>query len=181
MEEHVEKSTVLNLQKKLFYKVNANIVSEINHDQTIITASNISEFDFSNLIFITNSPFSREPFHTIIGIDVFLNTNLFPTPIYGLLEIVKARLEFSDVDAFVTGKIVHNPFQEGFGKLNKTIKEVIKTLASLTDEMPEITDETVMMFQIRYDPAGKEKLITKVSTKVSGGGVVVILKSNGGK
>jgi hypothetical protein len=114
------------------------------------------------LRFITNDPIYKNAYMTISHVDVFLNENLFPTPIYGLDEIVKTRFEFSDLHVFLqkndgqNSGVSHRPFKTGFGKPNSPnglveITDVIKSLAMLTDEVPAINCSTTMKFKIVVD------------------------------
>ena len=144
------KSTILILQDVLFKNTNPNIITTISEDQTTITASNISEFDFSNLSVITNNPGYNSTYFYLTDIKVYLENNLFPTIIYGLYDIVLARISSSDAQAFVDDKKSHQPFINGFQN-GTTIGELIDTLSNLSRATPD-TYGIPKKFVLTFDP-----------------------------
>lgn len=159
-----DNQTILSLQRKLLIKTDPQIVCEIDGHCETLTAVNISEDTFMDLTFITNDPIYKNSHMTMIDVEVFLNGNLFSTPIYGLNEIIKARYEFSDTEAFLqknvgeTNGITHSPFANGFGKNQNlsneeefkimSIRDVVSSLSMLTDELPLIDSSTKITLKV---------------------------------
>jgi hypothetical protein len=68
-------------------------------------------------------------------INVYLDTDIHPTIIYGLNNIVNKRVELSDTQSFVNSQSTNQPFVNGF-KNGITIGELIDTLSSLCTATP---------------------------------------------
>ena len=144
------KSTVLALQSSLYKNTNPAIILSINKEQTVITASNISEADFHSLAFITNNPSFGSSYMYLTDIKVYLDNQLFPTQIFGLYPIVAQQIAGSDTAAFIVGQRSHKPFINGFqGGL--TIGALIDTLASLSASTPDTYGKT-KKFVLVLDP-----------------------------
>jgi len=143
-------STILRIQESLFKRIDPAINTSINNDNTIITASNISEKTFPNLVFITNNPGYQNSYMSLIDIDVYLNNQTLPTEIYGLLPIVQQKIQNSDAEAFIDNKQSHSPFKNGFQN-GINIGTLIDTLSSLSINTPD-TFEIVKKFTLKLDP-----------------------------
>ena len=144
------KSVVLALQQSLYKSTNPAIILSINPEQTIITASNVTEEDFPFLAFITNNPSFGTSYMYLTDIQVYLNNELFPTEIFGLYPIVEEQIAASDTAAFIASQRSHKPFINGFqGGL--TIGGLIDTLSSLSTSTPD-TYGQVKKFVLVLDP-----------------------------
>lgn len=117
-------STLLTLQESLFKRVNPNIITNIIGN--LIIAENITEQDFPNLIFVTNNPtFSNEQL-SLFDIKVYLENNIQPTIIYGLLPIVQQTLYNEESKAYSLKETTYTPFINGFkgGSIGITIDKL---------------------------------------------------------
>jgi len=150
-----EISTILAIQETLFKNVDPNIIVTYSYDGSKIIASNISEATFQNLVLTTNSPAFRNGYFFLEKIDVFLGTSLFPTEIFGLLDIVYKRVALSDSNAYTLGEPTNTPFKNGF-KGGKSIGEVIDTLSTLSRATPD-TLGVVKHFVLTFDPQPTKK------------------------
>lgn len=144
------KSTILILQNVLFKNTDPNIITKISKDQTTITASNISEETFANLRIVTNNPMYSNLHFSLIDIQVYLDDNRFPTPIYGLYNIVLAKIGVSDVEAFVSDNKTHQPFINGF-KDGITIGQLVDILSSLSNTTPDTVGK-IKKYVLVFDP-----------------------------
>ena len=111
-------NTLLTLQESLFKRINPNIITNINGN--LIIAENITEEDFPYLIFVTNNPsFSNEQLR-LTDINVYLENNVQPTMIYGLLPIVQQRLYYDESKAYSLNQTTYTPFINGFKGYSNT-------------------------------------------------------------
>jgi len=145
------KSTILSIQESIFKRIDPKINVSISEDNTIIKAANITEESFALIELVTNNPGFQNSYMSLVDIDVYLNNELLPTQIYGLLPIVQQRIQNSDAEAFIDNKQSHSPFKNGFQN-NITIGQLIDTLSSLSRNTPD-TFEIVKKFTLKFDPA----------------------------
>lgn len=131
-------STLLTLQESEFKRINPNIITNITGN--LIIAENITEQDFPNLIFVTNNPsFSNEQLR-LFDIKVYLENNIQPTIIYGLLPIVEQRLYYEQSIAYSLNKNTYIPFINGFK--GGTIGVTIDKLSNLSLYTPDTNFKT---------------------------------------
>jgi len=152
-------STILSIQSALYKRVDANINTQII-DDTVLIASKISEETFKKLAFITNSPSYRNSYMYLTDIKVYLNNQIEPTEIYGLLPIVQQRMQNSDSEAFIDQNTENYPFINGFQN-GITIGQLVDTLSSLSRNTPD-TFGLVKTFTLFIDPV---EMRTKPSLK----------------
>jgi len=153
-----EDDFVLVSQSKLFKFINPNIATEIvdkdDNSGKLLIARNVSEADIPNLVFITNSP-QYKTYMSFTDILCFLSPNNIPQlnslPIYGLKQNVKARIERSDTEGFISNHTTHKPFAAGFGENGLSIGELIDNLTSLSRDLPD-TYGIPKTFTILLDP-----------------------------
>ena len=131
-------STLLTLQESEFKRINPNIITNITTN--LIIAENITEQDFPNLIFVTNNPsFSNEQL-SLFDIKVYLENNIQPTIIYGLLPIVEQRLYYEQSIAYSLNKNTYTPFINGLK--GGTIGVTIDKLSNLSLYTPDTNFKT---------------------------------------
>jgi len=145
-----EKSTILAIQSSLFKRIDPNINVNIYND-SILVASKISEETFKNLVFATNNPSFTNGYMYLSDIKVYLNLQIEPTEIFGLLPIVQQRIENSDSEAYTENQVSNQPFINGFQN-GITIGQLIDTLSSLSRNTPD-TFGIVKTFTLYIDPA----------------------------
>jgi hypothetical protein len=143
-------STILSIQESLFKRTDPKINLSISADNTLITASNITEESFADIALVTNNPGFQNSYMSLVDIDVYLNNEILPTEIYGLLPIVQQRIQNSDAKAYTLNRQTHKPFENGFQN-NITIGELIDTLSSLSSNTPD-TFGIVKKFVLKFDP-----------------------------
>jgi len=143
-------STILSIQESLFKRTNPKINVSISEDNTLITASNITEESFANIELVTNNPGFQNSYMSLVDIDVYLNNEILPTEIYGLLPIVQQRIQNSDAEAYTLHIPTHRPFISGFQN-NITIGQLIDTLSSLSSNTPD-TFGIVKIIVLKFDP-----------------------------
>jgi len=143
------KSTILAIQASLFKRIDPNINVNI-YNEELLVASKISEEVFPDLIFATNNPSYLNSYMYLSDIKVYLNNEIEPTTIYGLLPIVQQRIENSDSEAFINNSISHKPFAIGFQN-GISIGELVDTLSSLSRNTPD-TYGMVKTFTLYIDP-----------------------------
>lgn len=117
-------------------------------------ASNITPFAFQKLTLITNSPSYNNTYYFFLDVQVYLGNNLLPTKIFGLSQIINAKIRTSEANAFIHGKRTHDPFINGF-KNGLNIDEIVDILSSISDETPE-TKGVPKNFTLFFDPATAE-------------------------
>ncbi len=158
------RSTILSIQESLLKKVNPNIIINIVNNETLLIAANVSEDDFANLIFVTNSPSFGNSYMYLINIEVYLDNNLEHTEIYGLLPIVSQQVEQSDANAYINAARTHQPFINGF-QGGITISQLINELSVLSVNTPD-TYGKVKKFKLYIDPliGGSSGTITGTTT-----------------
>jgi len=102
---------VLNSQKSLILKVNANISTQIISDgpNKKLFISNISEEDIDNLYFLTNTDQNNNYLY-IERFDIYVGSSPTPLPIPSLENTVKNVYYNSDINSFINGQKVHYPF-----------------------------------------------------------------------
>lgn len=131
-------STLLTLQESLFKRINPNIITNITGN--LIIVENITEQDFPNLIFVTNNPsFSNEQL-SLFDIKVYLENNIQPTIIYGLLPIIQQRLYYEQSIAYALNKSTYIPFINGLK--GGTIGITIDKLSNLSLYTPDTNFKT---------------------------------------
>lgn len=131
-------STLLTLQESVFKRINPNIITNITGN--LIIVENITEQDFPNLIFVTNNPsFSNEQL-SLFDIKVYLENNIQPTIIYGLLPIVEQRLYYEQSIAYALNKSTYTPFINGLK--GGTIGVTIDKLSNLSLYTPDTNFKT---------------------------------------
>lgn len=127
-------TTIITIQESLFKRVNPNIITNISDNGHTLIADNISEEDFAQLIFVTNSPSFNGTKMSLFDIKVYLDNEVQPTMIYGLLEIVKQTITYNESIAYSEGQSTYQPF------INKfqigTIGNVVNELSSLSVNTP---------------------------------------------
>jgi len=102
---------VLNSQKALIIKVNANISTVLLNDKTNkkLVVANVSEKDIDNLYFLTNTDQNNNYLY-IERFDVYIQGQPIPIPIPGLEDSVKNVYYNSDTNSFLNGQKIHYPF-----------------------------------------------------------------------
>ena len=145
----IAKNAINQIQASLFTSVDPSIIVWISEDQSTITASNISEDTFANLKLVTNNPQYPIPMQ-IVGIQVYLNNNKYPTNIFGLFDFVFHKAAKSDTDAFVNNQKIHQPFINGWQN-GITIGQLVDTLSALSPQVPD-THGIVKTFTLIMDP-----------------------------
>ena len=150
------KSTILAILNVLLKSVDQNIITSISDDQTTITASNITEANFPNLILITNNPSYNNSYVYLSNISVYLDNNLFPTEIHGLFPIVQEAVQIGDSLGFVQQNTINLPFINGFknnpsDSTGLTIGQLIDALSLLNISLPD-TYGKVKKFTLIFDP-----------------------------
>ena len=153
------KSTILAIQSSLFKRIDPNINVNI-YNEELLVASKISEEVFPDLLFATNNPSYLNSYMYLSDIKVFLNNEIEPTTIYGLLPIVQQRIENSDSEAFINNSVSHKPFAIGFQN-GISIGELIDTLSSLSRNTPD-TYGMVKTFTLYIDPPRESQFIPPV-------------------
>lgn len=132
-------TTIIIIQESLFKRVNPNIITNISDNGHTLIADNISEEDFAQLIFVTNSPSFNGTKMSLFDIKVYLDNEVQPTMIYGLLEIVKQTITYNESIAYSEGQSTYQPF------INKfqigTIGNVVNELSSLSINTPYTYDK----------------------------------------
>jgi len=126
-------TTIITIQESLFKRVNPNIITNISNNGHTLIADNISEEDFAQLIFVTNSPSFNGIKMTVFDIKVYLDNNVHPTIIYGLLDIVGQTITSSESIAYSQGKSTYQPFINGFQ---------VNTIGNLVDELSSLSINT---------------------------------------
>jgi hypothetical protein len=144
------RSTILNVLSALLKILDPAIDVDISEDQTTLTASNISETAITNLVMPTNNPAFQNSYLYIQDIQVYLNSNLTPTKIFGLLEIVETRVQLSDATAYVNSQLTHKPFLNGF-KNNIPMGQLVDTLSTLS-RATTTTTGAKKTYTIVFDP-----------------------------
>ena len=142
--------TILAIQNVLFKTIDSNIITSISADKTTITASNITEESFANIVIVTNNPKYNNGYFYLSDIQVYLDNDLFPTTIYGLYQNVYKRVAYSDTFAFIENKNVNQPFIKGF-KDGITIGQLVDELSSLSTSTPN-TYGKVKKYVLKFDP-----------------------------
>ena len=149
------KPTILQIQQNIFYNTDPSIICEISPDGTILKASNISPLTFQKLTLITNTPSYNNTYFEFIDIEVFLGNDLLPTKIFGIRDIVNARIKTSEGFAFVNSFITHDPFINGFQN-RLTIDEIVDILSEISDETPQ-TKGIPKKYTLIFDPKNAPK------------------------
>ena len=101
-----------------------------------VFVSNVSEFALQLMQFPTNNPSFNNPPILLKEIQVFLNHDLVPTPIFGLHEFLNETYTLSDTAAYTAGEAIHNPFHYGCFKQNTSVGDLCDTLSSLSKTTP---------------------------------------------
>jgi hypothetical protein len=157
------RSTILNFLSALLKTLDPAIDVEISEDQTTLTASNISEATMVNLVIPTNNPSFQNSYLYLQDIHVYLNNNLVPTKIFGLLEIVETRIQLSDATAYCSSQVTHKPFMNGF-KNNITMSQLVDTLSNLSRATVTTTGKT-KHYTLIFDPKNIALAIGKAMVK----------------
>ena len=99
----------------------------------------------------------------IQDIQVYLNNNLNPTKIFGLLDIVETRVQLSDAAAYSNSQVTHKPFMNGF-KNNITMGQLVDTLSNLSRATVSTTGKT-KTYTLVFDPKNIAVAIGKAMVK----------------
>jgi len=129
-----EYSTILEMQKDLFTKVDNNLITDIKNNFMIV--SNINGKNFEKLAFIVNNPKYSERL-SFLDIKVYIENDLYATPIYGLVEIIQAKMEYSEASNYLLQNNICTPFSKGFQN-GITITELVCLLASFDENTPDL-------------------------------------------
>lgn len=127
-------TTIITIQESLFKTINPAIITNISNNGHTLTADNISEEDFEQLIFVTNSPSFNGTKMSLFDIKVYLDNDVHSTMIYGLLEIVKETITYNESIAYSEGQSTYQPFINEFQI--GTIGNVVNELSSLSVNTP---------------------------------------------
>ena len=140
-------STILLQQKALFQVLANNIKFNISDDGHKLFASNILESQINNISIITNNP-SYNFYLDFKDIQVYLEGQLNPTPVYGLFQILKQRQEKEDVIAFYNNELKYKPFIKTFQGGNDVNKlcDVISSLARGSEDTTGKVKTYTMIF-----------------------------------
>lgn len=144
------KSTILAIQYALLKRLDPSIGVTISEDQKLLTASDVSEETFQQLLFVTNNPGFQNSYMFLENILVYLGNDIHPTEIYGLLPIVKQKIENSDASAYIDGATTHQPFINGFQN-GVNIGTLVDALSALSKNTPD-TYGIVKKFTLIIDP-----------------------------
>ena len=128
-------SVLLRQQESLFRILDTSIKIDISFDGHTLVARNISEEDMINLTMVTNSSSYNERIE-FKAVEVFLNTQLNPSPVYGFYSICLQSLEIQDVEAFTLGNKTYQPFINGF-QGGMTINQLCDHLSALSVGSPD--------------------------------------------
>lgn len=129
-----EYSTILEMQKDLFNKVDKNLITDIKRN--IMIVNNITSLNFEKLAFIVNNPKYSERL-SFSDIKVYIENDLYSTPIHGLAEIIQAKIEYSEASNYLLQNNICTPFSHGFQN-NITITELVCLLASFDENTPDL-------------------------------------------
>lgn len=127
-------TTIITIQESLFKTINPAIITNISNNGHTLTADNISEEDFEQLIFVTNSPSFNGTKMSLFDIKVYLDNDVHSTMIYGLLEIIKETITYNESIAYSEGQSTYQPFINRFQI--GTIGNVVNELSSLSVNTP---------------------------------------------
>lgn len=129
-----EYSTILEMQKDLFNKVDNNLITDINRN--IMIVNNITPLNFEKLAFIVNNPKYSERL-SFLDIKVYIENDFIATAIHGLAEIVQAKMEYSDASNYLLQNNICTPFSNGFQN-GITITELVCLLSSFDENTPDL-------------------------------------------
>ena len=149
------KSTILELQRSLCLSLDPKMIITISTDNTTIFISNISSDTFAKLQLITNTP-AFSDYYFFKTLHVFIGSNLQPTKILGLDEIVNSRIRSSDLDGFINKQASHTPFSKGF-KDGSNINDLVSKLSLLSVVTPDVPLDANLTFTLVMDPFWKKK------------------------
>jgi len=128
-------SVLLRQQESLFRILDTSIKIDISADGHTLIARNITEADMINLTMVTNSSSYNERIE-FKGVEIFLNNQLNPSPVYGFYSICLQSLEIQDVEAFAAGKKTYQPFLNGFQNA-MTVNQLCDHLSALSVGSPD--------------------------------------------
>lgn len=132
-----QRSPILAIQDILFKQSDPsqNIISSIGRNEDIIRASNVSDEASQLLQVVVNQPVYNNSYLFLSDVKVYIDNSLYPTPIYGLYEILSKQVAISDVaNGFLTGAKFHTPFApENFSNPNVySIGDLVDILSTQT-------------------------------------------------
>jgi hypothetical protein len=155
-------TTIITIQEALFKTINPNIITNINNDGHTLIADNISEEDFAQLTFVTNSPSFNGTKMSLFDIKVYLDNEVQPTMIYGLLEIVKQTMTYEESIAYSEGQSTYEPFINGFQV--GTIGDIVNELSSLSVNTPYTYNKKKIysLYIENDDPINLKKISNKL-------------------
>jgi hypothetical protein len=130
IEKKTYRSVILTLQESLFRDLDPNIITNLSEDGHILYASNITEQNIKYVQFVANSPLFGGVYMVLEGVEVFLDNNLLPTPVYGLYEILNQRVKIVDAKSYIINQKTYTPFNVNFQV--GTVPQLTDTLSSLS-------------------------------------------------
>jgi hypothetical protein len=119
-------SILLKQQKSLFQVLGNNIKFDISEDGHELIVYNILESQINEIVLVTNNAYYNS-YLNFENIEVYLDTQLHPTIVFGLYEILKQRQDKEDVLAFSNGNPTYKPFIKTFqgdNDVNKLCDEI---------------------------------------------------------
>jgi hypothetical protein len=160
-------SSTLEKQQRLFSTLDRNIIVE-NINGTIV-ASNITSANFANIKIVINNPMFADASIYLNDVHVFINNNLKPTYVPGLLQILQSRIRDSDTDGYLATSTAstHQPFLNGFVLNNAgtaslttpqtSIDKVVSNLATHNSDIPLITvGTTPILYTLVFNSLAKK-------------------------
>jgi hypothetical protein len=145
-------STILLQQQSHILDLNntasANIETEINNLK--LNVYNFSIGDFQNLKLITNVPQNHNFYLILNKIEVFINNNLAPTPVYGLLDLLKAQINQKNLDNYKSDNKSFKPFKDDNFKDDTTITELFTKLMNLSPDCPAYSSNDTYKLNLQF-------------------------------
>jgi hypothetical protein len=124
------KSVILILQAGLFKLLNPDIILNYHDNGHTLIASNINERDIKNVQFVTNNPSFNGVYMSLVDVQVTLDNNYLPTPVYGLYEILNERVKIIDAISYSLDKKTYYPFNVNFP--GGSVPQLTDTLSGLS-------------------------------------------------
>jgi hypothetical protein len=144
-------------QQSLITKINSNISTMIvdrNNGSKVLIISNIPEGSLKDLLFITNTDNNNNNGY-LEEFNVFNSGSSFPLNIPGLSEIVKNIYRYSDMNAFLSNSVTHDPFNpKNFVNSSFKGQSFSEFINQLTALLPFTTDTStgITSYQVIFNP-----------------------------